>query len=431
MDGHIILPEVQEHKLVKQLMGASWLDEKIDRATKSLKIRNKLHPGTMGQTFKTIDHPLVYEEFNRIRSQGNKKTFLGTETPIADYLEIDLMALSKTSLPEGLANRLREDDSYESSRYELQIAAGFIRLGFKLTWLDYSTGKHPEFLAQPPTGEIMAVECKHRSSKDGYEEDASNFWKHFQFELHKQMENESLNYWVKLTGREFYLSDHIPLIQQIIATIKGNALGNFQFMGDRYTVHYQKLAEQGNSISTEVVNMYPEGVYGINAGQYNKDQVGIGPLYNPKLIRMELIDDPEHRIAGIKRVVKQAAKQLEDGYINLVYIDVNLPDYNQEQKEMPHMVEAVSSELHDRHKNITAAVISNIYPVLSLDYYIGYRVCTNSVSHPSPTMKIPESCIFPGDVKNTFWIPGKISTLKKQVKLTSEFTRTGRKLYGR
>ena len=245
-----------------------------------------------------------------------------------------------------------------------------------------------------------------------------------------QLTFESLNYWVKLTSRDFHLSDNTPLIRQIITFMKENDFGHFQYMNGKYSVQYQKLAEPGSSIDTDVVNMYPRGEYGINAGQYQKDKVMVGPLYDPKLIRMELVDDPEHRVEGVKRNLKTASKQFLPGLPNIVFIDINLPDYNQEQEELPGMVEAITAELRNEHKKVSAVVITNIYPTLSLDNFVGWRVLTETILHPAPIHAVPDFLPFPGDVNDTIWIPGNITTLKVPIKLDREHTRKGRKFYG-
>jgi len=134
MNGHIILPDVFRYRHTEDLLGKYWLKKKTEKAFQSGETKANLKPGTMGQTFGTINHPLVYEEYDRVRCQEDKKSYIGTETPIRDYLEIDLEALADIEIPNDMAKRLRDDELYDSARYELQIAAGFKRLGYELVW---------------------------------------------------------------------------------------------------------------------------------------------------------------------------------------------------------------------------------------------------------------------------------------------------------
>jgi len=62
-------------------------------------------------------------------------------------------------------DRLKTDDRFQGARYELAVAAIFIRSGFDIEWLDQGKGpgKRCEFIAtHRVTGEVVAVEAKSR-----------------------------------------------------------------------------------------------------------------------------------------------------------------------------------------------------------------------------------------------------------------------------
>jgi len=65
----------------------------------------------------------------------------------------------------GVRDRLKTDDQFQGARYELAVAAIFIRSGFDIEWLDQrkGPGKRCEFIAtHRMTGEVIAVEAKSR-----------------------------------------------------------------------------------------------------------------------------------------------------------------------------------------------------------------------------------------------------------------------------
>ncbi len=76
---------------------------------------------------------------------------LTTSTPVSDLL----------ALPDALLSRLRHKDQFQGARYELAVAAVFIRAGFELEWITDSSRKMPEFIGQRDGSEI-AVEAKSR-----------------------------------------------------------------------------------------------------------------------------------------------------------------------------------------------------------------------------------------------------------------------------
>ena len=66
-------------------------------------------------------------------------------------------------LPADLVKRLRSWDGFQGARYEIGIAATFVRGGFTMKWLFEKSRKHNEFEARHKhTGETMVVEAKSR-----------------------------------------------------------------------------------------------------------------------------------------------------------------------------------------------------------------------------------------------------------------------------
>jgi hypothetical protein len=66
-------------------------------------------------------------------------------------------------LPRELVDRLRMYDAFQGARYEIAIAATFVRCGFEIEWLKEKGKKHCEFNAKhKTTGEVIAVETKSR-----------------------------------------------------------------------------------------------------------------------------------------------------------------------------------------------------------------------------------------------------------------------------
>lgn len=400
MNQFIVPPVVSNHSRVNKLLEPDWLKRQVNAALEATKRKQTLHPSTMTPAFGWITHPLVVEAKQKVGS--------GAKTPIIDGLEIDLGDLNGVPLPHNLGQRLRDDHDFSKVAYELRIAAGFNRLGFTPVWCPPMEQPHPEFLVlADKTKTIMSVECKKRDTKDGYEKDAGIFWKHLQDQLKQEMSSESLNYWVKVSGRNFVLTDIEVLVSEIISTIKKDESGQFDPLCGRYHVEYVRLTDRGGSVDTEIINLFPRGDYGINMGEGYRSMVG--PVKDPKLLRMEFIDDPEHRIKGIVRNLKTAAKQVIEGLLNLVYIDVNIPDYEREQTEFRYMAEAIRKQLGLRHKHVSAVILTNIYPALSLDDYLGWRVRTEFIVQTKSIIRIPEGLIFPGDMFDTNWLRGSLS----------------------
>ncbi len=76
--------------------------------------------------------------------------------------------LHKKVLPEDLLERLRDHKKFQGARYELAVAAIFLRAGFDIEWIDKNKqiGKSCEFVAvHKSTGIRVGVEAKSRKRK--------------------------------------------------------------------------------------------------------------------------------------------------------------------------------------------------------------------------------------------------------------------------
>lgn len=400
MDNFIVPPITTTHERVHKTLGKNWLREQVE-AIRNMPKKEKtpLHPARMSPTYGWVTHPLILEA-----KQGTEYG-----TPLLDNLEIDLTALENTELPASIGERLRSDHDCSKTAFELRIAAGFCRLGYQVKWVPPSPQPQPEFLVLLKDSSSLSVECKKRDEYDGYQEDGSRFWTHFQYSLRNKMKRASLNYWVKVTGRSFHLQDIEALVAEIVSELQSHEQGQFESKAGHYRIEYTKLADPGKAISMSVVNMFPQGVFGMNMGKQKRDQEMGSILTDPKLLRLEVVDDPEHRVKGILRNLDTAAHQVIGGIPNLVYIDINIPKYKEEQQEFDNFTEAIKSELVHRHRQISAVVVTNIYLALTYNEYLGWRIRTELIEHPNPLVQLPQGLLFPGDTIGTQWFPGKPS----------------------
>ncbi len=76
----------------------------------------------------------------------------------------DLYVLQRVNrLPGALKKRLRLRDAFQGARYEVAIAASFVRCGFSIEWIRDQSKKGPEFIATHESRRLtIAVETKSR-----------------------------------------------------------------------------------------------------------------------------------------------------------------------------------------------------------------------------------------------------------------------------
>jgi hypothetical protein len=119
-------------------------------------------------------HPIIewyrrWAEFSASKQPSADGTFYAVSSgPVAAWFHLayDLYVLQHhASLQTRLVERLRNKDQFQGARYELTIAATFIRAGFRLLHEDETdrNTRHPEFRAiHTSTREAIAVEVKSR-----------------------------------------------------------------------------------------------------------------------------------------------------------------------------------------------------------------------------------------------------------------------------
>jgi hypothetical protein len=108
------------------------------------------------------------EEQRRILGDEHDPNVVVSAKPTGQVMELmsvaeDLYRLALVDqLPEQTLKRLRKRESFQGARYELALAASFVRAGFELAWLS-DTRKHAEFSATlKATNEQILVEAKSR-----------------------------------------------------------------------------------------------------------------------------------------------------------------------------------------------------------------------------------------------------------------------------
>jgi hypothetical protein len=119
-------------------------------------------------------HPIMqwyqkWAEFSSNQSPASDGTFMAVASgPVSAWFHLayDLYVLQHNAiLQSALVDRIRKVDQFQGARYELTVAASFIRAGFKIKHEDETDRqrKHPEFIATyESTGETIAVEAKSR-----------------------------------------------------------------------------------------------------------------------------------------------------------------------------------------------------------------------------------------------------------------------------
>jgi hypothetical protein len=142
--------------VLKWTVGKVWYEEQI-----GLSPENRHVIAQWCSAFATFTQNLVPPD----RKPG-QVYFAGLTGEVKELLVLadDLYRLQLIrKLPRKLVQRLKSYEAFQGARYEVAIAATFIRCGFDIEWINEKTKKHCEFNAtHKATGETIAVETKSR-----------------------------------------------------------------------------------------------------------------------------------------------------------------------------------------------------------------------------------------------------------------------------
>ncbi len=405
------------HPAVHGVLGDKWLSHRVAAARNAMRRRSDLSPSMIGMTMGKLSHPLVDEVYHAADDSGS----LRAETLVLDLLELDLQTLGE-NLPADIAPRLRNESDASKLMYELRIAAGFARVGSSIRWVPDTGAKRPEMLVNPEGPDSISVECKKRDASDGYEKEAEQFWMHFQHALRRRMGTLHLNHAVKVSAQRFRFGDVDRIVKEVIEALGSSPAGSITTSGG-YQVEYLSLAGHGESISGELFNLFPRGVYGMNISQIDRgqlrrprfagDRAFEGPALNPKILRLELEDNPERRVRGVLRNLKAASRQVQAGMPSVVYIDLNLGTYVRETAEFDAIVSKVRAELARTHTRISAVVLTALEPTRTRDQVPVWWVRTEMIEQTRSQHPLPRGLRLPGSDSAGQWIPGECHTVDR------------------
>jgi len=143
---------------LKWTLGKNWHDGQI-ALTPSQRHQIMLWYRALNENYRE-----VIENPGNETPDGTFRAFPTGDTLALLTLAFDVYILRQQgNLPSKLLDRLRSKDQFQGARYEIAIAATFVRAGFDVEFLDEKVQKRGEFIARHPVfGDNVEVEAKSR-----------------------------------------------------------------------------------------------------------------------------------------------------------------------------------------------------------------------------------------------------------------------------
>jgi len=399
--------ERKPHETLAKFVGKDWIETELEKV--KLDGYNNMNPINLAR----IDmHPLIRAiigtQIKLKTSKQARKTpiALGRDELLQNLLHENLTALDRLLDVDDLKKRLRNKDEFPKAEYELAIAAGYIRMGYRPNFIQRSSVKRTgEFYVSDKNGGVVLIECKKKDMTSLKEQKITSWWEEFQHLVMKKL---------KATKKSYGIAIYLPInpernkthriIDEIAKLINGGFEGERLLLG-KYKVKMEKVAprKQNEKFSNDAS-------LGVSRILFNKKT---GAISESMTIRGYLPSDfIEKKVSSIISTLGDAYGQLEDDKPNIVYVDINVASMTPERSSviMAKLPGEICKKLSRDYSKISAVVLTNL-KLLGHTKIMGFHADEHVVFNENAKKKLSDGFKIYGDITNGQSILADIKTL--------------------
>lgn len=388
--------ERKPHETIAKFIGNEWLETELGKV--ELDGYNNLNPMNLAR----MDmHPLIKAivgtqiKLQRSKQAGKTPIALGRDELLQNLLHENLTILDPLLDVADLQKRLRGKDEFPKAEYELAVAAGYARMGYKPSFIPRPSSRRTgEFYVSDKNGNTVLVECKKKDMTSPKEQKITSWWEEFQ---HLVMEK------LKAVKKSYGVAIYIPLAPEKQETRqianKVNSLVDSDFEGemlllDKYKIRMEKLIsrEQHEEFSDDAS-------LGVSRILYNKKTAVISE--SMKINAYFPSDFIEEKVNSIISILGDAYGQLEEDKPNVVYVDINVAAMTPERSSaiMAKLPSEIKKKLSRDYSKISAVVLTNL-KLLGYSEIMGFHADEHVVYNENAKKKLPDGFRLYGDIAN-------------------------------
>jgi hypothetical protein len=388
-----------EHPLVEKAIGKAWLDAEVRRATSRIPpSRKTFSQWELSRIQRAIAHPLI-SEIRQIFQDGQGYLFRH------DLLENCLEQLFSALDFKSLRPRLRSAREYEKVEYELLVAAAYARYGCQVT--PNLTSKGADMEVRAGSDEPVWIECKRKDTRTASEAGMKSFREQIDGRLIDALSSSGLNYNVTfdVSGDPTHLRPEDLIANTVsLCSRSDNTSEN---ICDCVSVSVVKLADPGARIPADVLDLFrqsPAGMRKSSMGVEADQAFHVDPIQ----VQWNIPDDADGRRKGVLESLREAASQLPASGRGVIYIDINLKDYDQITDTFDDANQDIQSELSHHHGRVNCVVVTVVTPSRTMDGKSGWAFDALLVRQADPKRLLPAKLPILGATPNfeRAWIVG-------------------------
>ena len=388
--------ERKSHETLAKFVGNDWIEAELAKV--KLDGYNNMNPMNLAR----IDmHPLIRAvvgtqiKLQRSKQAGKTPIALGRDELLQNLLHENLTILDPLLDVADLQKRLRDKDEFPKAEYELAVAAGYARMGYKPSFIPRSSSRRTgEFYVSDKSGNMILVECKKKDMTSPAEQKLTSWWEEFQ---HLVMEK------LKAVKKSYGVAIYMPLnperqethnVADEVSRLVGDDFEGETLLFSKYKVRMEKIVsrEQHEKFSDDAS-------LGVSRILLNKKTGVISE--SMKVNAYFPSDFIEEKVNSIISTLGDAYGQLEEGKPNVVYIDINVAAMTPERSSaiMASLPSEIKKKLSRDYSKISAVVLTNL-KLLGHSEIMGFHADEHVVYNENAKKKLPDSFRLYGDITN-------------------------------
>ncbi|CED72183.1 putative uncharacterized protein [Aliivibrio wodanis] len=388
---------------VKLILGKRWLHKKVNQE-KEKRTRDKedSNNNKFNYLYRTPPHQIVLWEFEfegwKTSCVKSKRLVMTPEMMRYIHFGYTLLLAENAIGFKKVIDRLKRVEHFEATSFEVEVAAGYINKGYKVTFIEEGPKKTPDFEVIASNGEKFWVECKYKNVQTDKEKRISSVWKDLERNLLTKLTRCERNVAViiKLTSTpsrkelealtDFILKyvedDNLPITF-------GKKITSIPSPDGKHQVVIQKLTEPGKAIEFSSINIRCSEDFDRYTLTCESSNVrGQQLIHNPIILGL-IIEESFDNVKSVVNSFKSAVKQLPESGPSVIMIRIDDKGWTSCMEDSFNKAKSLlQNELSENiNRRVNAVFIKTCRSIHSIETseYKSFDVC---VEHPSPRTEI-------------------------------------------
>lgn len=388
--------ERKPHETIAKFIGNDWIEAELGKI--KLDGYNNMNPMNLAR----IDmHPLIKAivgtqiKLQRSKQAGKTPIALGRDELLQNLLHENLTILDPLLDVVDLRRRLRNKDEFPKVEYELAVAAGYARMGYKPSFIQRSSSKRTgEFYVVDKNGNTILVECKKKDITSPKEQKLTSWWEEFQHLVMEKLKADKKSYGVAIyMPLDTAKKETHQIADEVNRLVGANFEGEISFLS-KYKIRLEKIKSLGQH-----ERFSDDASLGMSRILFNKKTDTISELM--KINAYFPSDFIEEKVNSIISTLGDAYGQLEEDESNVVYVDINVASMIPKRSSaiMAKLPSEIQKKFSRDYSKISAVVLTNL-KLLGHSEIMGFHADEHVVYNENAKIKLPDGFQIYGDIIN-------------------------------